>query len=162
PTPGRKPPSAVRNPQSAIRDPQSAMPTGAIDLHLEATGSIDRPVLSGALRLTDGRVPLTPEHAVTDATLTASYSSGVLTIDELRAVFQGAALEATGRIPADLFRDRLPPYLRDAVPPAAGPANLTAQLSSLTPGIAEPFADPSTLEQLQGRIDASIALQADG
>ena len=40
-------------------------------------------------------------------------------------------------------------------------ADLTAQLSAVTPRVAAPFVDPSTLEQLQGRIDASIALQAD-
>jgi outer membrane protein assembly factor BamA/autotransporter translocation and assembly factor TamB len=148
--------------QSAIRNPQSAMlTTGSIDVRIDATGPLARPVLSGTLRVSDGQWPLTPQHAVTGAHLNARYVAGVLTIEQLQAGFQGAALDGSGRIPADLFRDWLPPRWHDLVPPSPGPADLTMRVSSLTPEIAAPFLDPATIEQLQGRIDASIALQAD-
>jgi outer membrane protein assembly factor BamA/autotransporter translocation and assembly factor TamB len=150
--------------QSAIRNPQSAsetVTTGSIDFRIDATGPLERPALSGMFRVSDGQWPLTPEHAVTGANLSARYVSGVLTIEQLDATLQGAALDARGRIPADLFRDRLPPRWHDLVPQSAGPADLTIRVSSLTPQIAAPFTDPSTLEQLQGRVDASISLQAD-
>jgi outer membrane protein assembly factor BamA/autotransporter translocation and assembly factor TamB len=146
--------------QSAIRNPQSAI-EGSIDMRLDATGSLERPSLSGTLRVADGQWPMTPQHAVTGANLDAQYTSGVLTIEQLRAAFQGATVEARGRIPADLFRDRLPLRWQDLVPGSGGPADLTLRVSSVTPQVAAPFVDPATLEQLQGRIDASALLQAD-
>ena len=115
--------------------------SGAIDLRVDATGSLERPDLSATLRMTDGRVPLTAEHAVTGALISATYSTGVLTIEQLRAGFQGAALEATGRIPADLIRELLPERWRELVPPSSGPADVKAQLTSVTELVAAPFAE---------------------
>ena len=83
-------------------------------------------------------------------------------IDDLRAAFEGATLTASGQVPADLFRDRLPARWRDLVPQTGGPANLTAQLSSVTEQAAAPFVDAATLESIPGRVDGAIDLHADG
>src|SRR5207248_10097343 len=131
----------VRIPQSAIGSPQSAMMSGAIDLRIDAAGSLQHPDLSGMVRITEGRLPVADGHAVTDASLSATYSAGVLTIEQLRAAFEGAALEAFGRIPADLFRDQLPVRWRELVPPAGGPASLDARATSITEQVAAPFLD---------------------
>jgi outer membrane protein assembly factor BamA len=47
------------------------------------------------------------------------------------------------------------------VPETAEPASLAAQIRSVTPRVAAPFVDPSSISELQGQIDASIALQSD-
>jgi autotransporter translocation and assembly factor TamB len=91
-------------------------PAGAITGRVTATGSLSAPVLSGSFQVRDGRLPITTQAAITDTNLTARYELGVLSIDDLRAAFQGATLTASGQIPADLFRDRLPPRFRDLVP----------------------------------------------
>ena len=129
-------------------------PDGAIAVRLAATGSVSAPVLSGSFQLRDGRLPITAQAAVTDANLTARYELGVLVIDDLRAAFEGATLTASGQVPADLFRDRLPARWRDLVPQTGGPATLTAQLSSVTQQAAAPFVDAATLESIAGRVDA--------
>jgi translocation and assembly module TamA len=141
--------------------PSALAPAGTIDVRVDATGPLEHPELSGTARLVDGRWPLTPQHAVTGASVDARYSSGMFNIEQLQAAFQGAALDAKGRIPADLFRDRLPQRWRDLVPQAAGPADVTLRLSSITPQVAVPFADPSTLEQFQAHVDTSVELRAD-
>ena len=136
-------------------------PEGAVAVRFTATGSFSAPVLSGSLQLSGGRFPITTQAAVTDGNATARYEQGVLVIDDVRAAFQGATLTASGRVPADLFRDRLPARLRDLVPQTGGPANLTAQLSSITQQAAAPFVDAATLESIAGRVDAVIDLHAD-
>jgi outer membrane protein assembly factor BamA/autotransporter translocation and assembly factor TamB len=149
--------------QSTTRSPQSGIGmgvTGSIDFRVDAAGTLERPGLSGTLRVADGHFPVTPQHAIS-GDVTARYVSGVLTIEHLRAAFQGATLEASGRIPADLFRDRLPARWREIVPQSGGPADLTMRIASVTPEVAAPFLAPSTLEQLQASVDASVSLQAD-
>ncbi len=149
--------------QSATRDTQSGIgmgATGSIDFRVDAAGSLERPVLSGTLRVMDGRFPVTPQHDLS-GDVTARYVSGVLTIEQVRAAFQGATLDASGRIPADLFRDRLPVRWREIIPQSGGAADLTMRIASVTPEVAAPFLAPSTLEQLQGHVDASVSLQAD-
>src|SRR5262249_59613109 len=96
------------------------------------------------------------------ANLTATYEQGVLSLEDLRAAFQGATLTAKGEVPADLFRDQLPERWRALVPRAGRPASLTAQLSSITQQMAAPFVDASTLQSIAGDIDAAIDLRADG
>ena len=60
-----------------------------------------------------------------------------------------------------MFADRLPPFLRTRIAAADGAASLSARLLSVTPAVAAPFVDPQTLEELGGRIDATVQLEAD-
>jgi outer membrane protein assembly factor BamA/autotransporter translocation and assembly factor TamB len=137
-------------------------PAGSITLRIAASGSVSAPLLTGAFRLSDGRVPIVAQAAVTGANLTATYAQGVLTVDDLRAAFEGATLSAKGEVPADLFRDRLPARWRDLVPRSGRPASLTAQVSSITQQAAAPFVDAALLQSIAGHVDAAIDLRADG
>ncbi len=84
-----------------------------------------------------------------------------MTLDQAAAAFEGASLSATARVPSNVFIDRLPPFLRSRIVAADGLASLSAQLASVTQAVAVPFVDPATLDQLGGRIDATIQLEAD-
>jgi len=136
-------------------------PAGSLNLRIAASGSPSAPIVTGGFRLTDGRLPIAAQATVTDANLSATYEQGVLTVDDLRAAFQGATLTAKGEVPADLFRDQLPEQWRALVPRAGRPASVTAQLSSITQQMAAPFVDASTLQSIAGRVDAAIDLRAD-
>jgi outer membrane protein assembly factor BamA/autotransporter translocation and assembly factor TamB len=136
-------------------------PAGSIQLRLTATGAIARPALTGTFQVADGRVPLTAEQGVTGISISGKYDAGVLTLDRADAAFEGARLTATARVPSNVFIDRLPAFLRRRIVPADGPASLSAQLLSVTQAVAAPFVDPATLDQLGGRIDATVQLEAD-
>lgn len=135
--------------------------SGDIDLQIDATGPLERPAVSGLLTVNAGRVPVKDEAVVTDLGLSARFDNGVLSLETAKALFQGASVVASGRVPSGLFLDRLPAGLRQLIPAASGPGALRAQFSSITPQLAAPFVDPATLEQLAGHIDASIDLEAD-
>jgi outer membrane protein assembly factor BamA/autotransporter translocation and assembly factor TamB len=135
--------------------------TGALTVRLDATGPLAQPIMSGSVRVTDGRLALTPDAAITDVGLAARYDAGVLLVDSLGAAFQGATLAASGRVPSDVFRDQLPPRWRELLPRTGGPAELKAQLASVTPRVAAPFIDAATLDQIGGQVDGSVDLQAD-
>ena len=136
-------------------------PAGSIQLRLTAAGAIARPALTGTFQVADGRVPLTPEQGVTGIGISGKYDAGVLTVDRANAAFEGASLTATARVPSNVFIDRLPAFLRGRIVPADGLASLSAQLLSVTQAVAVPFVDPATLDQLGGRIDATVQLEAD-
>ena len=136
-------------------------PAGSIQLRLTATGAIARPALTGTFQIADGRVPLTAEQGVTGIGISGKYDAGVLTLDRATAAFEGASLTATARVPSNVFIDRLPAFLRSRIVPADGPASLSAQILSVTQAVAVPFVDPATLDQLGGRIDATVQLEAD-
>src|SRR5206468_7729250 len=64
-------------------------------------------------------------------------------------------------VPAAAYRERIPQRWREMVPPAAGPAELQAQIRGLTPRVAAPFVGAGTLDELEGTVDMSLNLQAD-
>jgi outer membrane protein assembly factor BamA/autotransporter translocation and assembly factor TamB len=136
-------------------------PVGSVQVRLSAGGAVARPVVNGTLQITDGRVPLTPEHSVTGVGLSGRYEAGVLTVDSAAASFEGASLTASARVPSDVFADRLPPFLRTRITAANGAAALSARLLSVTPAVAAPFVDPQTLKEFGGRIDATMQIEAD-
>jgi outer membrane protein assembly factor BamA/autotransporter translocation and assembly factor TamB len=136
-------------------------PGGSIKARLTASGSLEQPRVTGSLEIADGRLPLDAQHAVTAIRVRARYDDGVLAMDDAGAAFEGATLTATARVPGGVVADRLPESMRRFVRPVPGAATLSAQLLSVTPSIAAPFVDAGTLDQLSGRVDASIQLEAD-
>jgi outer membrane protein assembly factor BamA/autotransporter translocation and assembly factor TamB len=141
--------------------PALPSPAGSVQLRLSAGGAVARPVINGTLQITDGRVPLTAGQSITGVGLSAGYEAGVLTVDAASASFEGASLTASARVPSNVFADRLPPFLRTRIAAANGAAALSARLLSVTPAVAAPFVDPQTLQELGGRIDATVQLEAD-
>lgn len=136
-------------------------PTGTIDLRVHASGPLAAPVLSGTLRLDAGRIPLSNGASVIETAIAANYDLGTVVIEEVTAAFEGATLVASGRVPADFIRDRLPPGWRSLIPQTGAAARLTAKLSALTPRVAAPFVEAALLENIGGYFDASIDLTAD-
>ena len=137
------------------------MPSGTIDVRLNATGPLRRPIVSGVLRLADGRLPLTATASITNLSAAARYEAGVLILDSFSGALQGATLVASGRTPASFVLDGIPARWREWVPAADGPAQLRAQVLSITPQVVAPFIDASTLEAIGGHVDLSVELQAD-
>jgi outer membrane protein assembly factor BamA/autotransporter translocation and assembly factor TamB len=155
--------SFLRRLTPAMRDEEHEVPpaSGTVDLRVDATGRLSRPTLAAALRVGEGRFPLNTQAAVTDAALAARYDAGVLLIDDLRAAFQGSTLTGTGSVPVRPMLEQFAPDWQEWAPPTEGPGQVRLELSSVTSMVAAPFLDASTLEQLEGRVDASIELQAD-
>jgi outer membrane protein assembly factor BamA/autotransporter translocation and assembly factor TamB len=135
--------------------------TGSVNVQLFADGTAAEPRVAGTLRVGAGRVAVTPGHDVTDIELGARYETGVLTVDRATALFEGASLSATARVPGGTFVDRLPASIRGYLAPAAGGATFSAQLRSITQSIASPWVDAATLQQIGLGADASIDLESD-
>jgi outer membrane protein assembly factor BamA len=126
-----------------------------------AEGTIEQPVLSGGLRITEGEIPVTGQQRVTGIDLNLSYRDGLLAVERALAAFEGATLDLSGRIPSDLFRDRLPETARRFVARAGGPATLSAKIAGITPAVAAPFVAPGALDEIDAHLDGSIDLEAD-
>ena len=130
-------------------------------MQLSAEGTAADPRIAGTLRVGGGRVQVTDGHEVTDVELGAHYDNGVLVVDRATAMFEGASLSATARVPGSVFAELLPASIRGYLAAASGSATLSAQLRSVTQSIAAPWVDPATLEQIGLRADASIDLETD-
>ena len=135
--------------------------TGSINAQLVADGIAAEPRVAGTLRIGQGRVAVTPGHDVTDIELGARYENGVLIVDRAAALFEGATLAATARVPGGVFVDHLPVSIHQYLAPASGSATLSAQLRSITQSIAAPWVDAATLQQVGLGADASIELESD-
>jgi hypothetical protein len=136
-------------------------PSGSISLRVAATGSLEHPNLSASLRIASAEVPVTTRQNVTGIEIDAQYSDGLLAVNTGAAAFEGATLALTGRLPSDLFREKLPPRLQPFIVSSGGRARLSAKLLGITPSVAAPFVEPGALEDITGRIDASIDFEAD-
>ena len=137
-------------------------PTGSVQLRVAANGSLSRPVVTGTFQIANGRVPVSADQSLTGIGLRASLDAGVLTVESAAAALEGASLEASARVPGNLIADRFPPFLRQRMTPAGGPAILSARLRSVTTAVASPFVDAQTLADLSGLVDATVQLEADG
>jgi len=134
---------------------------GAIDLTARATGPIDAPDITAALSVTSGsftRPDLPPVQAIG---LEATYASGVIAIDDARAVWQGAEMSASGEVPVAVFGDAVPVAHLATLPPAPGPARVALEVTGLTASALAPFLDRETLGQIAGQIDLTATLEAD-
>ena len=113
------------------------------------------------IQIANGRVPVSADQSVTGIGLRASLDAGVLTVESAAAALEGASLEASARVPGNVIADRFPPFLRQRMTPAGGPATLSARLRSVTPAVASPVVDAQTLAELSGQVDAAVQLETD-
>jgi outer membrane protein assembly complex protein YaeT len=134
--------------------------TGAVEANLRATGTLDRPAVSGELSVTDGTLQTADLPAVTGITVQAAYEAGQLDPARLEATWQDATVRASGSAPAALFSSYLPKAYLDTLPPA-GPARLTARLDQGSALLLAPLVSADTLAQIQGRLAGSLTLEAD-
>jgi outer membrane protein assembly factor BamA/autotransporter translocation and assembly factor TamB len=140
---------------------RSPLLTGSLNLQVSAEGTAADPRIAATLRVGGGRVQVTDGHEVTGVELGAHYDNGVLIVDRATALFEGASLSATARVPGGVFAELVPASIRGYLVPASGNATLSAQLRSVTQSIAAPWVDSATLEQIGLHADASIDLETD-
>jgi hypothetical protein len=65
---------------------------GVVDLRLTATGSVQRPEVAGALDFSDGRLAVEGVPPVVAIGLGASIADGVVDVDTIRGLWQGAVV----------------------------------------------------------------------
>ena len=133
--------------------------TGSMQTRLSVVGPLARPIVEADLEITGGRVTLDDLPPLTELDVRTRYQDRALVLERLHGAWQGATVDATGWAPIALWRDVLPEQL---VGPqaAAGPGRFDARFERLTPDLLTPFVDPATRERLDGRIDATLALEA--
>ena len=133
--------------------------TGSMQTRLSVVGPLARPIVEADLEITRGTVTLDDLPQLTELEVRTRYQDRALILERLHGAWQGATVDATGWAPIALWRDFLPEQL---VGPqaAAGPGRFDARFERLTPDLLTPFVDPATRERLDGRIDATLALEA--
>ncbi len=134
---------------------------GPLSVRLDATGTLDRPVLTADLRLSDGVVAVQGHPAITCGTLEATYRAGSLDIAHLDGCWQGATFSASGDLRGELLRPYVPRAILDAFPVSRVPSRVTGRLTALEAAALATYVDPEILANLEGRIDASVVLQVD-
>ena len=134
--------------------------SGAIDLRMRASGSLEAPTLAGQLSVTAGSLASGALPPVTGVALQATYAEGVLDVSDLRGGWQGATVTASGRMPAIALGDMLPEGYRRSLPEQDRRVRATARIESVTPDVLAPFVDQQTVDQIAGRFDAMVEIEA--
>ena len=122
--------------------------TGPVALLARVNGSLESPVVAADLELGPGSVTLQDLPPVSALVLRAHAENGWLELREGAASYQDATVTVTGRAP-----------LSWAIPSAVGApgdAVIHARATNLTAAILAPFVDPTTAEQLEGSVDATL------
>jgi len=126
---------------------------GPVALLARVTGSAQAPVVAADLEVGPGSVSLENLEPISDLTLRAHSGDGWLELREAAASYQGALLTATGRAPLSLMTDG------QIGAGTTGEVAIQARATNLTPAVLDGFVEPSTLEQLEGSVDASVELR---
>lgn len=134
---------------------------GAIDLRVRAAGSLEAPDLSAELSLERASVASGTLPPVAGVSLRAGVADGLLQLTDVRATWQGASVSAAGQVPVALFGDAVPESYRHALADHERVARASVQVASITPQVLAPFMDQQTVDQIAGRFDATVALEAD-
>lgn len=134
--------------------------SGAIAMRVRATGSFRTPEVLAYLTLTEASVATADIPAVTDLTMAASYSAGLLNVNTLTGQWQGATLAASMHIPIALLRESLPAAYLASLPVIDAPARGDIHVTNLTPSALTPFVASETVDQLAGRVDFVANVEA--
>jgi outer membrane protein assembly factor BamA/autotransporter translocation and assembly factor TamB len=122
--------------------------TGPVALLARVSGSLESPAVAADLELGPGSVTLEGLPPVSALVLRAHAENGWVELREGAASFQDATVTVTGRAPMSW-----------AIPSAAGApgnAEIHARATNLTAAILAPFVDSTTMEQLEGSVDATF------
>ena len=145
--------SAIADTQEWLTDVELA---GMFTLDATASGPLDAPVVSGRLQVNDGRVSLGDQPPLDQIDLQASYGDGLVALDRLSAMLQGASVRASGMAPLGLWSNRVP-----TAPSPEDPARLRVEVESLTPATLAGYLDDATVAQLDGLVNATVVLESD-
>ena len=127
---------------------------GPVALLARVTGSAQLPVVAADLEVGPGSVTLQDLAPISNLTLRAHSGDGWLDLREASASYQGAMLSATGRAPLSLLTDG------QIGAGTTGELAVQARATNLTPAVLSGFVEASTLEQLEGSVDASLDLRS--
>jgi outer membrane protein assembly factor BamA/autotransporter translocation and assembly factor TamB len=134
---------------------------GAVRAGVRITGTTRRPVVEGDLSIDAGTLSVPGAPAVTGLHLRAAVRDDALRVGELRAVWQGAAIETTADAPLVLFEPWLPKPWVEALPPGDRRAHLTAAASPITREVLAPWLPPDAAAEIDGEAAATLTLETD-
>ena len=143
-----------------LSDREGLEAAGGLTVRIRATGSLDRPEVTGDLTIEDGRLAVAGLPAAGALGVTASYRGGVLDVKALRGVWQGAVVTGSGRVPARLLAEWLPAGYVESLPAGGGPARLSARVEPLTRAALAPWVSADVLARLNLSAAASLTLEA--
>lgn len=143
---------------AALGAPDAFEAAGTLALTATATGSLDRPVLAADARLAAGRLQWPETPPVTDVAAALSLRNGVLDVPTVEAAWQGGSLSALARMPLRFLEEWLPAQL---VSGTDRRATAHVRLDRLTPGLAAPWIEAATLNDLSGRATMEVDLSAE-
>ena len=135
--------------------------SGAIDVRVRASGSLEAPEVAGEFSLDGAAFASGSLAPVSDVAASGTYTGGLLEVTELRGRWQGALLTASALVPATLLGDALPEGYRRTLPALDGTARATMRIDSITPEVLGPFVDPQTLGAIAGRVDVAIEVETE-
>ena len=138
----------------------SVQMSGPFQVDARVSGSIEQPALTAAVTLDAGVVGVDGAPSISDLAVRAGYDAAGVHLDELRGNWAGAALAASGEIPALL----LAPYLPDRLGPVDGTdsvAHLRATLEALTPAAFAALFDEGTLDDVTGEVGVELDIETD-
>jgi hypothetical protein len=149
---------------------------GRVEVGVRAFGLLDAPSITGSVSVAGASAGLGELPPLANIDLRARLEAGLLTLDELRASWQGATLRATGTAPVTLAGNALPeayrrtlPALPDrarfqvvtgAIPPGVLPRSSRRTLSPSSPARSSPPPDRATSLDLAGPAPTSPSIAA--
>ena len=89
-----------------------------------------------------------------------SYTEGVAEVEELSGRWQGASITGRGSLPLRLWAESLPTSFVETLPPERS-ASFRVGIESLTEDALVGYLDQTTIEEIEGSVNATIELEAD-
>ena len=138
---------------------------GEVDVSATVTGWVDAPIVAGQLTVRADRFGFGDHPPLEQLALDVSYKDGVIAVDRLSAVWQGATVTGEAFVPLALLADSLPEPLiatMSTTDPAlpTGPANLRLRFESITDEALAPYVAGDALADIEGLINATLAIEA--
>ncbi|MDP6608450.1 MAG: translocation/assembly module TamB domain-containing protein [Vicinamibacterales bacterium] len=134
--------------------------TGPLQARATIAGPLDAPSIEADLELDGAAYAPAELPPVTGLDARVSYRDWTVTLDGVAAEWQGARLTGSGALPVTLLQDYLPEAIASSRTDRA-PARVDLRIEAVTPAALAPFLEPSIVERLTGRVDASLAVEAD-
>ena len=134
---------------------------GGFDVAIRAAGALGATMIEAEFSTIDASIARPQIAPLTIATLRGSVRDGLITVDELRAAWQGASVTATASLPLSLLADRLQDRSAEAVSAAAQGLRAAIAFQSITPAVLRDFVDPEVLDQIDGLVTGTLTVQSD-
>jgi outer membrane protein assembly factor BamA/autotransporter translocation and assembly factor TamB len=133
---------------------------GRVNSEVLASGSIERPILTGSLSLGGATVQVRDVPPLESASLTAQLSDGVINLPAIGGLWQGASVNGRARLPLRLFEQWLPSAVVGQQSTSGEVGELALRVDDLTPVALGAFMTTAP-ERLQGSAAASLELRAE-